>query len=173
MKERHHILLVVAFALAVISIIILILVYNIRNTRGEDNIPGPDFHDGTWEQGPTQENWISMYLTLVGYMKKGVNGLEMGMEVYYNSELVMQAWGAMFKNHKLEVENAHYAIKQEDGNWRIGNVGQEWWEIIEEENKVWFFVTTESGLKEGRGFPTGILGESPEDLPEMEIDPAL
>lgn len=132
----------------------------------EAKSPGPDFHDGSWQEGPTQESWQSMYLTLVGYMKKGVNGLEMGMEVYYNSDLVMKAWGTMFKNHKLEVENAHYAIKQEDGNWKTGNIGQEWWEVIEEQDKVWFFVKTESGLKEGRGFLKGDSGEPPEESPE-------
>ena len=129
--------------------------------------PGPDFHDGSWQEQFAQENWLSARLTLVGYFKPSSQGTEIGMEVYYNSEIIMKAWGVVVKAHKLNFKNTLYAIKQEDGNWQIGNQGQEWWEVIEEQDKVWFFITTESGLKEGRGFPKG---DMPEELPEMEID---
>ncbi|MBI2591827.1 MAG: hypothetical protein HYW34_04095 [Candidatus Brennerbacteria bacterium] len=132
--------------------------------------PGPDFHDGSWEQRVSQENWISERLTLLGYVKSDLSGTQLGMEVYYDSEIVMVAWGTMFKNHQLDVKNALYAIKQEDGNWKIGNAGQEWWEIIEEQDKVWFFVETESGLKEGRSFPKDDFGELPETGEKMDID---
>lgn len=144
--------------LVVVMIFLILLAVLILNVRGEDNIPGPDFHDGSWQEGPVQENWLSVYLTLVSYFQRSENGSQIGgVEVYYNSELVMKAWGATFQNHKLDAKNAYYAIKQEDGSWKVGNKGESWWEIIneDEDEKVWFFVETESGLKEGRGFPKG------------------
>lgn len=159
MKRFRNLLVVFSLVFGLVSAVFIFQPYA---NGGEVKPPGPDFHDGSWEQRMSEENWISAHLTLLGYVKSGLNGTQMGMEVYYDSELVMTAWGTAFNNHMFDFTNAFYSIKQENGNWKVGNAGQEWWEVIEEQNKVWFFVETESGLKEGRGFPKGDFGELPE-----------
>ncbi|MEK7147215.1 MAG: hypothetical protein AAB772_03105 [Patescibacteria group bacterium] len=120
-KERKNRLYsLIVFMLAIIAIIIII-----HKARSEDIPPGPDFWNtqAGWTEGSSQEQFAeNPNLTLVNYIwqdPEGKKPTELAMAVFFKSEVVIKAWGIIFKNHLQDWSNLENAIKLENGEWII------------------------------------------------------